>query len=756
MKSALRLIIFCASLALLVPFATAQSTPEQTQTWLKDAKTTLARLDQPEAESQLPPGISPDALAERRRDVDQTVRTLNRLSGLREGLPDARAAASAARTAETDWSHFTEQPPFSLLLIDDLENRLAAAKERITTSRSSISLFQRSQENVATESSEAEDKARSIAESLKKTPDDPALKWQAAAAADKIRLTAARHSSFVANIDLLQAQIDAAQAESDLLRRQIKAASKSATLTTEDISKLQKTADDRIAALRKESQSVRARLRDAIVARNKAKEDLDATISGTPSPDKEADPLLTAVFETAEIRTEVLQLISDNLDSFASLEALTPEIYQKRLDYLSAGSRKERLETVQELRNYLERLNAWQTVSSNELTSVIADLGKQTSLSNLITDADPRVKTLAERREILWEKQQFLQRVSQASTFQQRNLSRWLDAFEEAERPKNWSTWLGDGWTKTKDFVRGIWTFELTKIPTANGQQGVELGLVISALTFFFIAYFVTGRLTRRLQSIAVNRGRIAEAQANTFRNWLMILAGIVLALTTLHILRIPLTVFAFFGGALAIGLGFGTQTLIKNFISGIIVLFERKVRVGDVIELDATTTGTITEINTRSSVLRNAEGKETLIPNALFLENRITNLTLSNRRVRRSVRLGVAHGSDTSQVITIMKECVERHGLILKEPSPLVTLDDINPGGMTFVVYFWTEFNNKTDSNIVSSDIRIMIDKRFSEAGISFQNSDVTLRADGPLPLEMVRQAPAPPPSPEQKRAIP
>lgn len=756
MKSALlRLVIACASLALSAPFAAAQATPEQTQSWLKDAKTTLARLEQPEAESQLPPGISPDALAERRRDIDQAVRTLNRLTGLRDSLPDARAAATAARTAESEWSHFTEKPPYSLLLIDDLENRLAAAGERISTSRSSVSLFQRALENVATESSGVEERTRTVAAALAKTPDDPALKWQAAAAVDKTRLIAARHASVLANIDLLQAQIDASQAESDLLRRQIKAASKSATLTAEDIANLQKTANDRIAGLRKENQGIRARLRDAIVARTKAKEALDASLN-TPSPDNKADPLLTAVFETSETRAEALQFISDNLDSFASLEALTPEVYQKRRDYLTASSRKDRLEAVQELRNYLDRLSAWQTVSSNELTAVIADLGRQSSLSNLITDADPRVKTLAERREVLWEKQQFLQRVVQASTFQQRNLARWIGAFEEAERPKNWSTWVSDGWTKTKNIIRSIWTFELTKVPTATGQQSVELGLVISALTFFLFAYFITARLTRRLQSIAVNRGRIAEAQANTFRNWLMILAGIVLALTTLHILRIPLTVFAFFGGALAIGLGFGTQTLIKNFISGIIVLFERKIRVGDIIEVDASTTGTITEINTRSSVLRNAEGKETLIPNSLFLENRVTNLTLSNRRVRRSIRLGVAHGSDASQVMAVMKECAERHGLILKEPAPLVTLDDINPGGMTFMVYFWTEFNSKTDSNIVSSDIRIMIDKRFSEAGISFQNSDMTLRADAPLPLEMVRQAPAPTPAPEQKRAIP
>lgn len=750
----LRLLIACAFFAFLPPCLAAPDSTAQTQNWLKEAKTTLARLEQPEAESNLPPGIPADALAERRRDVDQTIRTLNRLSGLRDSLPDALAAATAAKTADSEWTHFTEKPPYSLLLIDDLENRLTAAAERISTSRSSVSLFQRALDNVSAESSALEDKNRALAAALAKAPDDPALKWQIAALADKARLISARQQSVRANIDLLQAQINASQAESDLLHRQIRTASKSATLSTEDISKLQKTADDRIIGLRKESSEIRSRLRDAIAARTRAKEALDASLTGSPGPDTKADPLLTAQFETAETRTEVLQFISDNLDSFASLEALTPEVYQKRRDYLTASSRTDRLAALQELRSYLDRLSAWQTVSSNELSAVIADLGRQSSLSNLITDEDPRVKTLAERRELLWEKQQFLQRVVQASTFQQRNLARWINTFDEAERPKTWATWIGDGWTKTKSLIRGIWTFELTKIPTATGQQSIELGLVISALIFFLIAYFITARLTRRLQSIAVSRGRIAEAQANTFRNWLMILAGIVLALTTLHILKIPLTVFAFFGGALAIGLGFGTQTLIKNFISGIIVLFERKIRVGDILEIDASTSGTIVEINTRSSVLRNAEGKETLIPNSLFLENRVTNLTLSNRRVRRVIRLGVAHGSDASQVMAVMKECVERHGLILKEPAPVATLEDINPGGLTFAVYFWTEFNNKTDSNIVSSDVRIMIGKRFAESGIEFQNSDINLRSAAPLQLEMGSTEQLP--GAEDKRILP
>ena len=236
-----------------------------------------------------------------------------------------------------------------------------------------------------------------------------------------------------------------------------------------------------------------------------------------------------------------------------------------------------------------------------------------------------------------------------------------------------------------------------------------------------------------------------------------MILVSIALAITTLNYFDIPLTVFAFFGGALAIGLGFGTQTLIKNFISGIIVLFERKIRVGDIVEVDGVS-GKVSEINTRSSVLRSADGKETLIPNSIFLENRVTNQTLSNRRVRRMIRVGVAYGTSPSQVSTILKECAERHGLILKDPAPVVAFEDFGDNALLFAIYFWTENNDKTDPVVVSSDVRIMIEKRFEEVGIGFPfpQRDLHLMSDKPLQVELLvpsatPESPANPETPEK-----
>ncbi|RYD18690.1 MAG: mechanosensitive ion channel, partial [Verrucomicrobiaceae bacterium] len=176
---------------------------------------------------------------------------------------------------------------------------------------------------------------------------------------------------------------------------------------------------------------------------------------------------------------------------------------------------------------------------------------------------------------------------------------------------------------------------------------------------------------------------------------------------------------------------------LIKNFISGIIVLFERKIRVGDIVDVGGMS-GSVTEINTRSSVLRGGDGKETLVPNSYFLENRVTNLTLSNRRVRRTLSVGVVYGSEVSLVLATLKECVERHGLILKDPAPIVTLDDFGDKALVFMLYFWTEFNDKTNGDVVSSDIRLMIEKRFTELGITLAGADQELAVRMALPPDM------------------
>jgi small-conductance mechanosensitive channel len=295
--------------------------------------------------------------------------------------------------------------------------------------------------------------------------------------------------------------------------------------------------------------------------------------------------------------------------------------------------------------------------------------------------------------------------------------------------------------------MRWVWNFELFAVEDTvdvAGQKitttrGVTIGKSVGAALLFVVGYWLATIVARRFEQFLIARFAIEPAPARTVRRWVLALWGFVLLVLTLNLARIPLTVFAFLGGALAIGVGFGTQTIIRNFISGLIVLMERQVRVGDTIEVDGVT-GTVTEVNLRSSTVRGFDGVEAIVPNANLLENRVTNWTHSDLRVRRIVRVGVTYGSPLRQVADILAECLQRHGLVLKEPAPLVLLEDFADSAMVFAMYFWLELKPGVNSLLVMSDLRFMVHKALEEAGIKlpFPQRDVHLDASQPIRVEV------------------
>jgi small-conductance mechanosensitive channel len=200
---------------------------------------------------------------------------------------------------------------------------------------------------------------------------------------------------------------------------------------------------------------------------------------------------------------------------------------------------------------------------------------------------------------------------------------------------------------------RAFWQYELfavEDVSDVDGRKvsvfyGITVGKSVGALLLFVIGYWLFSRLSHLLSKILVSRFGISNQLASVIRRWMMILLALGLIVFILNLARIPLTVFAFMGGALAIGVGFGTQTIIKNFISGIIILFERKIRVGDIIELGGMT-GHVTAVDLRATTVRGFNGVEALVPNSSFLENQVVNWTYSNQQLRRELKVGVAYGS--------------------------------------------------------------------------------------------------------------
>ena len=133
------------------------------------------------------------------------------------------------------------------------------------------------------------------------------------------------------------------------------------------------------------------------------------------------------------------------------------------------------------------------------------------------------------------------------------------------------------------------------------------------------------------------------------------------------------------------------------------------------------------------------------MIPNSLFLENKVTNWTLSSRKVRRALRVGVAYGSDPKTVMEVLAEAAGRHGLVCKDPLPLPVFEDFGDSALIFTLYFWVDLQPNVSPMVITSDLRLMIEKKFTEAGIGvpYPQRDMHLTTDDPIQVRISIDAP-------------
>ena len=198
---------------------------------------------------------------------------------------------------------------------------------------------------------------------------------------------------------------------------------------------------------------------------------------------------------------------------------------------------------------------------------------------------------------------------------------------------------------------------------------------------------------------------------------------------------------------ALGVGIGFGLQEIVANFISGLILLFERPIRIGDVVTV-GDTDGVVTKIRIRSTTIRNWDQKELLVPNKEFITGRLLNWTLSDSVTRIVIPVGIAYGSDVTRAIALMQKAADDHERVLDDPPSLVSFESFGDSSLTIVLRCFTgsvEHWRKT-----SSELHLMINDHFNEAGIvmAFPQRDVHLDISQPLDLRIHKMPPVNPSS--------
>ncbi|MBI9089014.1 MAG: mechanosensitive ion channel [Desulfobacterium sp.] len=241
-------------------------------------------------------------------------------------------------------------------------------------------------------------------------------------------------------------------------------------------------------------------------------------------------------------------------------------------------------------------------------------------------------------------------------------------------------------------------------------------------------ATHVVTRLGKRLllSKILVDSGFESSAQNSismitVYTLWMF---GILLAL---HVFGLGTTSLTVAFGALGIGLGFGLQNIFNNFVSGIILLFERPIQVGDDIEINGTW-AQVRKINVRSTVVQTYDNASLIIPNSDFISAQVINWTLKDKRIRRKINVGVAYGSDIQLVRESLLGISGVHRQVLAHPCADVLFADFGDSALLFVLRFWTNVDLMLK---VETDLRFEIDRVFKEKGIVIAFPQLDLHLD-------------------------
>ncbi|MBU2288346.1 MAG: mechanosensitive ion channel [Gammaproteobacteria bacterium] len=275
------------------------------------------------------------------------------------------------------------------------------------------------------------------------------------------------------------------------------------------------------------------------------------------------------------------------------------------------------------------------------------------------------------------------------------------------------------------------------------GEVSIHLGDVLVFIVSAWLAFWVARAVQRLLRDELPNHGGLPRGVGNSIASlsyYGVLIVGLLVALSAAGFKVSQLTLVF---GALGVGIGFGLQNVVNNFVSGLVLMVERPIQPGDVVET-AGTTGSVRDIGLRATIIRSFDGADVVVPNGLLLSGNLTNWTMFDRSRRIELTVGVAYGSDPVRVLGVLNGAIQATAGVAAHPAPAALLNDCNDSALSFVVRVWT--NDLSDLGNVRGELLARILASLDAAGISvpYKQMDVHLRT---VPESMRAPLGSPPP---------
>jgi potassium efflux system protein len=271
-----------------------------------------------------------------------------------------------------------------------------------------------------------------------------------------------------------------------------------------------------------------------------------------------------------------------------------------------------------------------------------------------------------------------------------------------------------------------------------RGAISISLGDIVGFVITIWVSWLLSAFIRFVLEEDIYPRVTLPRGVPNALSRLLHYVILVFGFFVALGVLGVDLTKATILAGALGVGIGFGLQNVVNNFVSGLILLFERPVQVGDTVQI-RDVTGQMQHIGIRSCVVRTWDGAEVIFPNAVLIAEPVTNWTLSSRLRRLTFSVGVAYGTDPAVVIELLRGVAKAHDGVLAFPEPLFWFTGFGDSALNFQMRVWTD---RYDSwGTLQSDLYLATYKVLSDAGIQipFPQRDVHVDGAAPLPVRIV-----------------
>jgi small-conductance mechanosensitive channel len=297
------------------------------------------------------------------------------------------------------------------------------------------------------------------------------------------------------------------------------------------------------------------------------------------------------------------------------------------------------------------------------------------------------------------------------------------------ERTLSWLVWVGVVLWVTgilpltlEAMNRVSWPVGGTELTLRNVLEGIVNAVVVMVLALWLSA-FIEARLMAQSSAHLSVRKMLSNAT-----RMLLLMIGLLMALSAAGI---DLTALSVFGGAIGVGIGLGLQRLASNYISGFVILAERSIRIGDLVTVD-NFEGRVTDINTRYTVIRAINGRESIVPNEMLVLQRVENASLTDTAVLLSTTVRVVHGTDVVALRDKLAELASTVPRVMRDPdrTPGVHLSGIGPEGLEFTIWFWIADPLNGQGN-VRSDLNVAVLALLNREGIQIAASQRVVRVD-------------------------